>query len=115
MQTVGMTEPHERLRRARELAGYVTATAAAEAMGVPYGTYSTHENGSRGFDADQAARYAKFFKVRAEWLLLNKGGPKREAASLEERVDALPPEFQADFHRYLGYLEQQAELGRKTG
>lgn len=59
----------DRLKRAREKSGYSSAKAAAEAMGVPVATYIQHENGSRGFPASRAERYAKFFRVAPEWLL----------------------------------------------
>lgn len=59
----------ERLSRARQLAGYKSAAAAARAMGVNPATYGGHENGHRSFDADDASLYAKRFKVRAAWLL----------------------------------------------
>lgn len=67
----------ERLRLAREKAGYRSAAKAAEAMGIPYGTYSVHENGSRGF-RNSLERYAQFYRVSIEWLLTGRGeGPKR--------------------------------------
>lgn len=61
-----------RLKTARKKSGYSSAKAAAEAMGVPVATYIQHENGSRGFPADRAERYAKFFRVAPEWLLYGK-------------------------------------------
>lgn len=65
-------DKHSRLRTARAKR-YRTAKEAAAAMGVPYGTYSGHESGSRGFDAEDAERYAKFFRVAAEWILFGRG------------------------------------------
>lgn len=65
-----MTEKHERLRKAREKAGYASARSAAEAMGAAVATYSQHENGTRGFPIKTAERYAAFFKVPVEWLTL---------------------------------------------
>lgn len=67
----------DRLKTAREAAGYETATQAAEAMGVPAPTYLGHENGSRGFPAKRARQYAEFFRTSAEWLLYGKGQPTR--------------------------------------
>lgn len=64
MQTMG-----ERLKGAREKAGYQEAKAAAEAMGVAVSTYIQHENGIRNFPADRAHRYARFFRTTPEWLL----------------------------------------------
>lgn len=59
----------ERLRAAREKAGYNSAKAAAEAMGVSVATYVQHENGTRGYPAPRAQRYARFFRTTPEWLL----------------------------------------------
>jgi len=70
-----MDTPGERLKLARERAGYDTAKAAAEAMGAAVATYIQHENGSRGFPAARAERYAKFFRVAPEWLLYKRGDP----------------------------------------
>lgn len=72
---VAMTTSADRLKLAREKAGYRHAKDAAEAMGIPVATYTQHENGGRGFPSSRADRYAKFFRVTPEWLLYgrNKG------------------------------------------
>lgn len=71
---------NERLRTAREGAGYATAVAAAEAMGVRAPTYMHHENGTRDFTrGDTAQRYARFFRVNLEWLLTGAGEMRRSA------------------------------------
>jgi transcriptional regulator with XRE-family HTH domain len=62
METMG-----ERLRAARDKAGYTSAKAAAEAMGVAVSTYIQHESGTRGYTR-RVPRYAKFFRVPPEWL-----------------------------------------------
>ncbi len=54
--------PHQRLRLAREQAGFARASDAARAMGIEEPTYLGHENGSRGLSR-AAARYARFFGV----------------------------------------------------
>jgi SOS-response transcriptional repressor LexA len=76
----------ERLKEARERAGYLSAKSAAEAMGVPVATYIQHENGSRGVPPDRAARYGRFFRVAPEWLLFGKAGDNYEIASLGPRL-----------------------------
>lgn len=68
-----MTQTHDRLKQARERARFDSASDAADAFGWAYPTYAAHENGSRGFRADTAQRYAKAFGVTAQWLLY--GGP----------------------------------------
>jgi hypothetical protein len=65
-------DKHARLKRARERR-YRFAKAAAEAMDIPYGTYSGHEAGTRGFDEADAQRYAKFFGVPVVWILYGQG------------------------------------------
>lgn len=65
----------ERLRSARERAGYTSAAQAASAMGVPYGTYSGHENNSRGVKREDLMRYARKFKVSPAWLYTGEGAP----------------------------------------
>lgn len=73
-----MNEPFERLRKAREDAGFSSAANAAKRLGVPYQTYAAHENGNRAFKAELASRYAAAFKVEPEWLLF--GGVRSETA-----------------------------------
>jgi hypothetical protein len=99
---------HERLAAARKQAGYETAVEAAEAVGVPYGTYSGHENGSSGFRADKGEIYARKFKVRFEWLMRGTGPMVDLASKYRELLtiyDRLPPKLQ----------EQYAELLRTIG
>lgn len=75
MQT-SMIEPFERLRKAREEAGYSSASEAARRLGVPYQTYVAHENGNRAFSSDLARKYASAFRTEPEWLLF--GGNRTE-------------------------------------
>jgi phage repressor protein C with HTH and peptisase S24 domain len=64
--------PHQRLRLAREHAGFARASDAARAMGLEEPTYLGHENGSRGLSR-AAARYARFFGVSLDWLIDGRG------------------------------------------
>lgn len=68
-----VSTPAQRLKAAREAAGYETAKQAAEAMGVAVATYLQHENGTRGVPAARAERYARFFRTTPEWLLYGRG------------------------------------------
>ncbi|WP_448031514.1 XRE family transcriptional regulator [Bradyrhizobium liaoningense] len=79
-----MSERHERLAKARKEAGYPSAAAAAEALGIPLATYYGHENGARGFDK-MAETYARKFKVPLEWLLTGKEPKQPKASSGGER------------------------------
>src|SRR3990167_5136313 len=75
VQNALMASPAQRLKRAREMAGYQFAVDAAEAMRMPEQTYLSHESGHRGFRG-KAARYAGFFRVSLVWLLEGVGEPK---------------------------------------
>jgi len=70
---VSPMEPHERLRAARERAGYKDAAEAARRFGWTEPTYRSHENGSRNFTRKGAERYARAFRVSPEWLFLGTG------------------------------------------
>lgn len=75
-----MESTAERLAYAREKAGFETAKDAAEAMGINYSTYLSHESGGRGIKRSSLDLYAKRFKVTVEWLLLGNGKAERPAA-----------------------------------
>ena len=87
-----MNTANQRLRKAREAAGFLTAKDAAASMGVPLSTYTQHENGQRGIPRDRAPQYARKFKVTEEWLLYGKGEPDLEISLPEgaEPVEAIP-------------------------
>jgi len=78
--------PHQRLRVAREQAGFSRASDAARAMGIEEPTYLGHENGSRGLSR-AAPRYARFFGVSLDWLI----DGRRDAARAAEPLLAAPP------------------------
>lgn len=64
-----MDVPFKRLQEARAKAGFSGPTEAARAFGWGISTYLSHENGTRGLRPAVADRYAKAFRVPAEWLL----------------------------------------------
>lgn len=72
-------ELHDRLKLAREQRGFESARDAADALGVPYGTYSGHENGSRGIRPESVFRYAQFFGVNVAWLEHGVGNENEDA------------------------------------
>lgn len=59
----------DRLRAAREKAGFPSAQAAAEAFNWGVAGYRHHENGTRNFGIDKARTYGRAFKVKPGWLL----------------------------------------------
>lgn len=99
-----------RLREARQLAGYESATEAARAMGIPPPTYMAHENGTIGF-ARNAERYAAFFKVDLRWLMSGIGRAK--GRPVEAEIADLPPEQQRQVFDYIEFLKNGAR--RKKG
>ena len=79
---------HGRLRIAR-MRKYRFAKDAAVAMGVPYGTYSGHEAGSRGIKDDELLRYARFFRVPPEWISYGRGDGGVDSAESIVPIDGL--------------------------
>lgn len=55
--------------KARRVAGYRSARAAALALEAKPATYSAHENGTRKFSIADAKRYAALYDVSPGWLL----------------------------------------------
>lgn len=77
-------KPHERLAAARKAAGFENAQEAAEAIGVKYSTYASHENGNREFTRN-ATLYARRFKTTIDWLLLGKpDGNQNQSQSVSQ-------------------------------
>lgn len=64
-----MSEKHERLRQAREKAGFRYASEAANSLGITASTYRAHENGQNDFGMDEAIVYGKKFNVDPVWLV----------------------------------------------
>lgn len=57
-----------RLKQARLFRGFKNATKPIAAMGVAKSTYYDHEAGKRGMTDETVVRYARFYRVRPEWL-----------------------------------------------
>lgn len=91
----------DRLKRARVRAGYENASDAAVAMEIPYPTYAQHENGNGGF-ARRAGNYARFFKVRTDWLLTGRGPISGEP--VVEIFQLIPEAKKPDGMNYLRFL-----------
>lgn len=75
-----LKEPHERLKWARQHAGFDTAKAAADSLGMKKDTYSAYErepgkSKTTGLDHQSAIRFARKFKISWEWLLIGQGMP----------------------------------------
>lgn len=61
--------PHDRLRQAREQAGYPTAAVFAKVHDLPESTYRSHENGARGLTLPAVRHYADLLGVPWTWLM----------------------------------------------
>lgn len=72
-------EPCQRLKQAREAAGFESASEAATALGVALSTYTQHENGTRGIPKARAKQYAQRFGTSPEWLLFGRGEATKAA------------------------------------
>lgn len=98
----------DRLKTAREKRGYDSAADAARALGVKYGTYSGHENNSRGIKIDDLLRYAKFFRVSPAWLAFGPGYEDSdllfEAGIAGDRDDEVPKHRHGEGVRVAGYV-----------
>lgn len=70
-----LSEPHDRLRWARQAAGFHSPTEAADHFGWNANTYKSTENGIRGLTKAKAISYGRGLKVPSAWLLLNEGDP----------------------------------------
>jgi len=84
-------EMHDRLKASRIAAGIKTARLAAERLGMPYPTYTAHENGSRGIKSDELIKYAKAFKTSVEWLLTGqdeRNHPENARLANKSRADS---------------------------
>lgn len=71
METIG-----ERIKNAREAAGYTTIAGAAREFEFHKQNLADHEANRRGVDAEMAVRYGRAFGVDAAWLLF--GGANRK-------------------------------------
>ena len=104
-------EAHERLRLARERAGFADAADAARRFGWTLSTYRAHENGTRNFTKDGAARYGRAFRVRAEWLLLGIGDPSKKPVPFVGYVGAGAEVFAIDDGGCLDEIDPPPGIG----
>lgn len=68
-----MTQPHERLKKARLEAGFERAVDAARAFGWNENTYIANENGYAPFSKAAAVRYARSLRIELDWLVTGQG------------------------------------------
>lgn len=84
--------PKDRLRLAREAAGYESPTDAARAFPrlINQNTLISNENGNRDLSRRAAEKYASVFGVSAGWLLYGEGeGPPKARIAKPERAGGI--------------------------
>ncbi|MFC5736924.1 XRE family transcriptional regulator [Sinirhodobacter huangdaonensis] len=106
-----MTTIADRLREARERAGYAVATDAARRFGWATPTYLAHENGSRGIKPEKAREYARAFRVSAEWLLLGIGEKTKKLVPFVGYVGAGAEVFAIDDGGCLDEIDPPPGIG----
>jgi len=89
-------EMSDRLRQAREAAGFENAADAARRFSWPETTYRAHENGARNFPRSKATLYARAYRVSPEWLLLGVGDAGKKPVPLVGFVGAGSEVFAID-------------------
>lgn len=80
----------DRLKSARQRAGFTTAAQAARHFGWNPAAYRHHENGTSGFKPASAIAYGDAFGVQADWLLWGKGSAPEPVSVTPTRL-ASPP------------------------
>lgn len=109
---ISMSAISERLKWAREQAGYGKPADAARAMGVSLPTYYGHENGTRGLTRGAAAKYALRFHVTIDWLLEGRGEPRSRHNETEAALlDAFRKLPANEANAYLQLILQRARSG----
>jgi SOS-response transcriptional repressor LexA len=103
LKSIAMNKPFQRLRFAREQAGYRSAADFSRANGITEVTYRAHENGQNGLKVDVAERYARLLgNCTAAWLLTGTPPPPvflERLGGLRASMTAAPNGAYADDQR----------------
>lgn len=62
----------QRLRAARQSAGFKTARAFAQTHDIAQSTYSQYETGKRHFSINILVKFSEFLNINPNWLLFGK-------------------------------------------
>jgi phage repressor protein C with HTH and peptisase S24 domain len=79
-----------RLRRAREAAGFKSASEAVEKFRWRASTYMAHENGQNGIRPEPALIYAQAFGVDPGWLITGLGPQAAQRGKRPRETSAVP-------------------------
>jgi transcriptional regulator with XRE-family HTH domain len=100
-------KPGERLRDAREKAGFKTAAAFARKQDIPEPTYRAYENGHRAVTLARARQFAPVLGISWQELLFGEAGALEltpREAELLAKFRQLPPKAQASAERNVSDL-----------
>lgn len=108
-------ERAQRLKQAREAAGFAGPKAVADGLKINVNTYKAHEQGRNGFGIASAHAYADFFNVSVAWLYMNIGKPdeaqflgkNQPLRNIFEQAAIAPEDIQSKIVSYATF-----ELGR---
>lgn len=102
---------HERLKIARERAGFTSAAEVARKFGWTETTYRAHENGQRNIPRERAPVYARAFRVSPEWLLFGRGEDRKRQVPLVGMVGAGAKIFPIDDGGALDEIDPPPGIG----
>lgn len=83
-----MDEPKDRLRLARERAGFESMADAVRRFGWRYSSYAAHENGQNNISLEMARVYGRAFRVKPGWLLTGEASVEHNQVPLLGYVGA---------------------------
>lgn len=82
----------------------MSAPEAADAMRIPYPTYKSHENGSRGATKTAVDRYARFYRVDRRWLMFGEGSMDGKPDRVLEGLD---DDDKAEVLRFIDFVRSR--------
>jgi len=82
----------------------MSAPEAADAMHLPYPTYKSHENGSRGAPKGAVDRYARFYRVDRRWLMFGEGTMDGKPDRVLEGLD---DDDKAEVMRFIDFVRSR--------
>jgi transcriptional regulator with XRE-family HTH domain len=102
----------ERLRWARERAGFTSPREAARAFGWNPNTYKSHElgiRGVRGLPETTLKKYGRALRVPWEWLTLGVVASPSQSEEIARMLDYLAPEDRNAVERMVRGLAERRE------
>jgi SOS-response transcriptional repressor LexA len=108
-----MTEPKDRLKMARQKAGFDSPTDAARAFKeLNINTLISNENGNRPISRKAAEKYAKLFEVDPGWILF---GTEEDTNSQEFNIPVLSMVSAGNLRGQQGVIASEVERWIRVG